>query len=235
MESFDTLPLQSIIPAYVYDQYSDDPNIVAIFDAINAVGQGYLDWFNTTPLALYTSPNVAGPLLDWVGQNLYGTPRPVISTSSTSNSAGMNSGPLNDGPMNGFTFTQSGTAQIATDDVYRRTLTWFNYAGDGKQMSIQWLKNRVARFLYGANGGDISLDETLNVGITQPYLQSRGAWNSYAWNTMPWNGLMQSKTIQKHGIAITVPSGGLSQSFADLVNSQILKMPFQMRVSVILG
>jgi hypothetical protein len=70
IESFNTTPLQQTIPSYLYAQYSDDENLQAFVDAYNSLSQGYLDWFNSRPLGLYTSPNIAGPLLDWVGQGV---------------------------------------------------------------------------------------------------------------------------------------------------------------------
>ena len=50
IESFNTQPLPNVIPAYVYDQYSDDENVQGFFEVLNAMAQGYLDWFNQTPL-----------------------------------------------------------------------------------------------------------------------------------------------------------------------------------------
>lgn len=46
--------LESIIPAYPYTQYNDDPDIVAFFDAYNKLAQGYLDYFNNLNLPCWT-------------------------------------------------------------------------------------------------------------------------------------------------------------------------------------
>lgn len=160
-----TAPLQTILPAYVYQQYADDENIQAIFAALNQYSQSYLDWFNETTLSVYTSPAISGPLLDWVGTNLYGIERPVFSSLTSSVIAGIDAYPINVADINGVIRTHSGTAVTASDDYYKRTLTWHLYAGDGRQFSVPWLRKRVARFLYGVNGTDIMLTQTETVHI----------------------------------------------------------------------
>lgn len=160
-----TLPLQSVIPSYVYEQYADDQNIVAFAEAFNALAQGYLTWFNQTAFAVYTGPNIWGDLLDWIGQGIYGIPRPVFSSFSSSFRAGLNALPVNVGAINSGVHTQSGTATIATDDYYKRVLTWWLYAGNGRHFNIELLRQRVARFLYGENGGDITLSQAQTVHI----------------------------------------------------------------------
>jgi hypothetical protein len=66
-----------ILKSYPYQQYQDDPNIVAFFDAYNSIAQGYMDYVLGLNLPIYTQ--LSGPLLDWVGQGLYGFQRPTIS------------------------------------------------------------------------------------------------------------------------------------------------------------
>src|ERR1700743_1192449 len=103
-------PLQGIIPAYAYRQYADDPDIVAFFNAYNKLSQPYLDWFNQTPLSLYTSPHVNGPLLDWISEGIYGVPRPVFSSLTTRFlGAALNSVPLNTIGLNQSKLFESGT------------------------------------------------------------------------------------------------------------------------------
>lgn len=160
-----TPPLQTTLPSYAYQQYSDDPNIVAFFTAYNTISQGYLDWANDTPLSVYTSPAISGPLLDWIGQGIYGIKRPVFSSLQTSVMAGIDAYPIDGAPINGIIRTQSGTAVTASDDYYKRVLTWWLYTGDGRRFTVPWLRKRVARFLYGVNGGDITLSQTESVHI----------------------------------------------------------------------
>lgn len=154
IESFSTQPLQTIIPSYLYKEYQDDPSLQAFVDSFNGLSQGYLDWFNQTPLGLYTSPFISGPLLDWIGNGVYGIPRPVLSTQSSTNIAGFDSAAFNKVAFNGFIRTSSGTAELANDDIYKRAMTWNLYRGDGQMFTIGWLKNRVSRFINGVNGTD---------------------------------------------------------------------------------
>ncbi|MEK7916650.1 hypothetical protein AAB988_29400 [Burkholderia contaminans] len=154
IESFGTQPLQKVIPSYLYKEYQNDPSLQAFVDSFNGLSQGYLDWFNQTPLGLYTSPFINGPLLDWVGNGVYGIPRPVLSTQSSSNVAGFNSAAFNKVAFNGFIRTSSGQAELANDDIYKRAMTWNLYRGDGQMFTMGWLKNRVSRFINGVNGTD---------------------------------------------------------------------------------
>lgn len=163
------LPLQDIISSYPYQEYVDDENIVAFFTAYNELSQTYLDWFNATPLAVYTSPNISGPLLDWIANGIYGIARPVFSSLTTRYVAGLNSLPLNTVAVNGNRYFQSGTATIANDDYYKRVLTWWLYAGNGRNFNAEILRLKVARFLLGVNGTDVSLAQAQIVHI-QPGL-----------------------------------------------------------------
>ena len=159
IESFDTLPLQQVIKSYLYNEYADDEDLQAFVASQNSLTQGYLDWFNDTPLSLYTSPAITGHLLDWVGQGVYGVSRPVLSSVSTIVTAGYNNYSYNELPYNGMIYTQSGTSSYANDDIYKRVLTWTFYRGDGQVFSLQWLKNRINRFINGANGSDYTVLE----------------------------------------------------------------------------
>jgi hypothetical protein len=158
IESFSTLPLQNVIPSYLFAQYSDDQDLQAFVASFNSLSQGYLDWFNQTPLGLYTSPNINGPLLDWIGNGIYGIPRPVLSNQTSTVTAGYNATPYNTlVPYDGANFSSSGSSALASDDIYKRAMTWDLYRGDGQMFSMGWLKNRVNRFLNGANGSDYAV------------------------------------------------------------------------------
>ena len=156
IESFSNLPLQQTIPSYLYKEYSDDENLQAFVDGYNSLTQGYLDWFNNTPLGLYTSPGISGPLLDWIGLGVYNIPRPVLSNQTSFNLAGYNSAPYNDYPFpyDSLLHSSSGTAALASDDIYKRMMTWNLYRGDGQMFTMGWLKNRVNRFINGSGGLD---------------------------------------------------------------------------------
>lgn len=159
IESFSTLPLQQCVPSYLYLEYSDDEDLQAFVASQNALAQGYLDWFLDTPIGLYTSPNITGPLLDWVGNGVYGIPRPVLSSQTSMTIAGYNTAPYNTVEYNSLAFSSSGTATIASDDIYKRVMTWNLYRGDGQVFTMGWLKNRVNRFINGANGSDYTVLE----------------------------------------------------------------------------
>jgi hypothetical protein len=199
------LPLQTILPSYLYKEYSDDENLQAFVDSYNVLAQSYLDWFNQTPLAVYTNPTISGSLLDWIGQGIYGIARPVLSTSATIITAGYNSYAYNALAYNQMDYQASGTATIATDDIYKRVLTWHLYRGDGQQFSLFWLKRRVARFLLGINGSDADV-------LSNP----------------------PSVTVSGSTYTITTPTTDSSSIFAQAIGDGILALPFQFTFDVAL-
>ena len=160
-----TNALLNIAPAYLYQQYADDADLQAFVDAFNSIAQQYLDWFNTTSLPVYTSSAISGLLLDWTAGGIYGISRPSLATTTTTSVAGINSGPINTAAINDYSSSQSGTFSIVTDDIFKRCMTWALYLGDGKQMSAQWLRRRVARFIYGVGGADIDIANLTGVNI----------------------------------------------------------------------
>ena len=200
-------PLQEIIPSYVYEQYADDPNIVAFSTAYNVIAQSYLNWFNATPFAVYTSAAISGPLLDWIGNGIYGIPRPVFSTLTAKFlSDAVNYLPTNTIATDGSEHSQSGSSVVANDDYYKRTITWHAYIGDGRICNVMTIRKRIARFLFGPNGGDISLSQAQQVNI--------------AVVTSPLN------------FDITIPAGTASSYFQEAFNAGILAFPFQLQATV---
>ena len=198
---------QNIFGAYLYREYADDSSMNAWWQSRNDLTQGYLNWWNGAPLGLYTSPLISGALLDWLATAIYGLPRPTLSTSTTKLIAGLNSIGLNFRAINGNTYLSSGSSQIASDDIYKRYLTWWLYRGDGMVMNTQWLKRRVMRFLTGAAGGDI----VVGAGAPQPSV----AYTSSA-------------------ITITVSSTqtSITDALQELINNNQLLMPFYYSASV---
>ncbi|MGC9271932.1 MAG: hypothetical protein ACP5E6_17465, partial [Acidiphilium sp.] len=95
-----------------------------------------------------------------------------------------------------------------SDDIYKRVLTWWLYRGDGQRFSIQWLRRRVARFIYGANGLDISLNLIQNISV---------------------------KYTAAAQITITVPTGTSSQFFQQCVANGVLALPFQNTYTIVVG
>lgn len=204
-----TQPLQQVIPSYLYQQYADDENIQALVDAYNTLAQSYLDWFNQNPFGVYTSPSVSGQLLDWIGLGVYGIARPVFSTLATHYlTDAVNMLPTNTIVTDGSKHSASGTTVTANDDFYKRTITWATYIGDGRTCSATVLRKRIARFLYGVNGGDISLAQTQSVHLVA--------------QTGPLN------------YAITIPSAAnpASSYFKDAFEAGLLAFPFQLAATV---
>jgi hypothetical protein len=197
---------QAVIGSYLFTQYADDDDLQAFVAAFNTLAQEYVDWFNNINLPIYTGDMISGGLLDWVGLGLYGVERPVLAfgTSRTI------------GPFGTYAFGTLGFGYARTiadvsyfaadDDVYKRVITWGFYRGDGRYFNMTWLKRRVLRFLFGANGTDPTTLGNLNrVNITV----SSGAF-----------------TIN---VAATNP---MAQTFQACVEAGIIELPFQYTFTV---
>lgn len=156
--------LDKIIPAYAYVQYNDDDNIVAFFNAYNGAAQYYLDWFANVNLPIYTG--LSGTLLDWIAQGLYGMTRPTLESVGALAKGPFNTTPFNTIPFNAFVPGTPDTFFQASDDLFKRVMTWQLYRGDGRYFTMKWLKRRVYRFLYGANGAAPSAADTSQISIT---------------------------------------------------------------------
>lgn len=148
---------------YLYNGFQDDANLAAFVEAYNTLLQEYLDYFNTLNLPIYTE--LSGALLDWVGASFYGLPRPLIGDPSGAvyNAFNYNTQLYGSGSVG---------ALLATDDAYKRILTWFNYTGDGRYSTIEWLKRRVKRFVIGINGSSPSIDHTNEISVQFGYNNS---------------------------------------------------------------
>lgn len=166
--SFPNTMLSQTLPAYVYQQYSDDDDLQAFNAAYNDLVQEYVTWFNAIGLPVYTGAGITGSLLDWVAQGLYGISRPSLASQIEKRT-----GPFNTYEFNTITFG-SGKAQttqnftVVTDDIFKRIITWNFFKGDGTVVTVDWLKRRVLRFLTGVNGTDPGIQETYGVSITFP-------------------------------------------------------------------
>lgn len=234
-ESFAQQPIQAVPRCYVYDQYSDDANIQAFADAYTAIMQGYLDWFNSTPLGAYTNPNIIGPLLDWTATGIYGVARPVISTLTRTTRGAFGSRSYGASPYGVFQVKSVGTAQVANDDYYKRTLTWTLYQGDADNIDITWLKKRIARFLYGANGADVDVGMANNISIMPMMMVPDAGYGSRAFGKKPAYGKMFLRQVMSIRLYITIPDIPAAQIFIDFVNQGILPMPIQITWVITLG
>lgn len=230
LESFATQPLQSVVPSYLYYQYSDDADLQAFVQVFNEIAQGYLDWFNQTPLGVYTSSNISGPLLDWVGNNLYGIARPTVGAWHPSILGAMGTTYLGQMAMGAASVTTFPSNAVLTDDLYKRVLTWHTYRGDGKQMTIPWIKRRCARFIYGTDGGDIDIGLIANVGVTFGPTIYRGEYDSVPYDDVPYDG---QNPVRSRSVTISVPSlAPGSHALQALIQQGSLALPFQLNFSV---
>lgn len=166
---------QNTINAYPYQQYADDDNIQALFNAYNGATQYYVVWFATIGLPYY--PGLTDGLLNWVAQGLYGLARTALQSPVQPTFGPLNTVTLNDttpangpaGQLNYFAFPVV-TIYNVTDDFFQRILTWDMYKADGKRFSIPWLKRRIMRFLTWTNGAPpdptVGPEDTSAISVT---------------------------------------------------------------------
>lgn len=231
---------QAIIPSYLYQQYKDDPDLVPFVAAFNDMAQEYLDWFRLLDLPIYTNAQCSGAMLDWVGAGIYGIPRPNLSSGNVQKAGQLNTQKFDVAQFNA-TVSNSTVQNIATtDDIYKRILTWNLYRGDGFTFNTRWLKRRVARFLFGANGADVSITDTNQISViistgnlvTIRYLTSTivpiaGELNTYQANAIQFGGTLQSITGLPGVTGIDV--------LAAAMNAGCLDLPFQYTFTIVQG
>ena len=195
------------LPSYLYQQYNDDPDISAFFDAYNTSSQTNLDRINNLNLPNYTTK--FGLLLDWVALGIYGLKRPVLPFAGTVGSGVYNESIYDTTVYNeNIILTPSGFYET-TDDIFKRIITWNFYKGDGYQFNIAWLKNRVYRFLAQPNGIPTPIPNTYEISVTF------GTGNA---------------------VDITITSGDLTTLAPILeagINSGALQVPFQYNFNII--
>ena len=232
--------LTETIPAYLYQEYNEDQDVQALVDAYNIMVQSYLDWLNNINLPIYTNPQINGALLDWVlGGGLYGIPRPTLSSGRQKIIGPFNTYYFNSIAFNRLQRIGPVSVAVTSDDVYRRIATWYLYRGDGFQLNVNWLKRRVLRFLYGANGSDYSgttyqisitfgvnnqMTITIVTGIRNIKI---GYFNSYGFNKIGYNKAIT--TFQ----SLNEPQ--FAPIFKEAVDSGALEMPFQYSTTVNIG
>lgn len=202
--------VQKVIPAYLYSEYADDENLQAFVSAYNKITQQYLDWFNNTPLGVYTLASISGALLDWVAEGVYGIIRPTIPYGSITSIGPLNTWPLNTIPLNTIADSGAISVYVTTDDIFKRIITWHFFKGDGQQFSVPWLKRRIMRFLVGMNGAAPNIDETYQISV------AFGAGNAVT-ITVTWSA------------SITLLN---AQIFQAAVADGVLETPFQFAFTV---
>ncbi|MCO4880227.1 hypothetical protein [Paraburkholderia caribensis] len=143
------------IYAYLYQDFNDDPALIALYKVFNSMAQEYIDWFNNINLPVYAgNPELNGLFLDWVLTGLYGIPRPVLPANMSQAIGPYNTFAYNEERYGEYTPGQVQRSFTTTDDIYKRIATWNLYKGDGMTFTVPWLKRRIKRFLTGVDGTD---------------------------------------------------------------------------------
>lgn len=195
------------IPQYLYQEYADDDALQAFVMAYNEMGQSYLDWFNSVNLPVYTG--LSGSLLDWVANGLYDQYRPVFLNAGNRVFAAYATAFYAQRLPYAGRRTNAGQIpySVASDDIFKRCMTWNLYKGDGMVMTTQWLKRRVARFLNSINGQAQPQLDLYSIGVT-------------------YSG---------HAVTITIPDLPASAVFEEALTSRALQFPFQFTVTVVIA
>ena len=201
--------LKKTIPSYLYVEYNDDDDLQAFVAAFNDATQIYVDWFNTINLPVYTNPLITGDLLDWVAAGLYGIIRPTLSSGSFISLGLLNTYMFNTLMLNQFKKIGSTSFTSIDDDTFKRIITWAFYKGDGKTFTINWLKRRIIRFLAGVNGTSPAIDDTRQVSVAFPSVNT---------------------------ISVVISTGPIDISMAPLliqaISSGVCELPFQYSFNV---
>jgi hypothetical protein len=141
----------------------------------------------------------SGDLLDWTVRGLYGIARPTLGST------------------------------LATDEVYKRVVTWAFYKGDGKVFNIRWLKRRVMRFLEGTNDINQTYQVSVRFGVHPiVYIDILGGiaeitggaiFNTSPFNTRQYNEL--DLNIQHYADTT------LAVELQEAINAGVCELPFQ--------
>lgn len=151
--------LTQIIPSVLYLQYRDDKYLQSFVDSYNSYSQEYVDTFVDLNFPIYNTKTEL--LLDWVGANIYGIFRPVLSEGTAYTKGAINTWAFDSIAFNGRKRRSNSTYTPTTDDVYKRVITWHHWRGDGEYFNMAWLKRRIMRFLTNA---DVS--QTYDISVT---------------------------------------------------------------------
>jgi hypothetical protein len=228
------------IPSYPYKEYDDDPFTTPFFTAYNQVAQDYVDTVNALNLPIYTASNINGLLLDWVGGGIYGFARPTIASASTPGVGTLNTYQLNALTLNTMTRATPGIAQTASDDIYKRCLTWHIFKGEGRYFTIKSLKRRVMRFILGDNGSAPNIDQTYQISVsfgpnhevTIRFINSLiKTLRSAQLNTFQLNTTTLNSSVNQITLLTPLP---FQQIFQDAVLSGALDLPFQFSWEVVI-
>ena len=230
--------LLNVIPSYLYQEYSDDDDLQAFVATFNSLAQNYVDTFNAINLPVYTGPIIAGALLDWVAQGIYGMARPALSSGKVTTRGPLDTYLFNTLQLNRFELIEPSDVIVTSDDVFKRILTWHLYKGDGKVFNIRWLKRRIMRFLLGTNGSAPNVDDSYQLSVTFGPNDEVSIWlltgirtittssmlNTWMLNTIPLN------VVNSTFMSLTpLPNAA---TFKEAADSGALELPFQFSYTV---
>lgn len=218
---------QLAVPLYPYLCYVDDDMVSAVMQGISDYGQDYIDSFYTLNLPIYNTKS--GSLLDWVGNNLYGIRRPVFPIGNILTIGEINNTAINELELNKLLTLYPDDFLIATDDIYKRVITWHHYKGDGDLFSIRHLKRRIMRFLTNTR-----VDQTYQISISWGLNNQCNItiYNSGRINLRP-SGVINDGELNSFAIneqrteQISLTQFELAEIFRKGVDLGILELPFQ--------
>jgi hypothetical protein len=231
--------LTAVIPSYLYQEYADDDDLQSFVAAYNGLAQGYVAWFASIGLPVYTSPSISGALLDWVAEGVYGMIRPALSSGRNRDLGPLNTYPYNTLPLNRRKLVGPQNVTATSDDVFKRIITWNFYKGDGNVFNVRWLKRRIMRFLIGENGTAPNVDQTYIISVTfgsgsvvsirisigTRTISAGALYNRFGFNRMTYNALRTT-----FHPAADPPA--FASIFKEAVDSGALILPFQFKFAV---
>lgn len=216
-----------VIPAYPYSIYKDDDNIAVFFKGFNQLAQDYIDSFNALKLPVYKSK--VNALLDWVGLNIYGIARPVFPVGIESIRGELNNLAFNEIALNELIKKYPENFIVASDDVYKRVITWHHYKGDGDGFNIRTLKRKVMRFLT-----DSKVSQTYQVSVSfglnnevNLIIYQNGRMPLHPSAIINDSALSESPLNELNSVAIDYTAFELSHIFKTAVDTGVLELPFQ--------
>lgn len=229
--------LNDIIKSYPYTQYNDDENIAAFFSAYNKIAEDIYEWMKNANLPVFSGGYNAGDQLKWIARGVYGVKPPILVSGKQQVYGPFNSTSFNQLSFNARDVVNKSEQVVASDDIFKRVMTWNFYKGDGFDFTIPWLKRRIMRFIVGDDGVDITNDEHwsisvlfssdgASISIVKGYrkLTESSVFNAQVFNSRAFN--------QKTSVLIKSNEYEFASLFKQAFDSGLLHMPFYQPVSV---
>lgn len=229
--------LDDVIKSYLYTQYNDDENLQAFFSAYNEMAQNIYDWMKDANLPVFVGGYHVGDQLRWIARGIYGVKPPILISGKQQIFGPYNALTFNQLPFNGRRVINQSEQVVASDDIFKRIMTWNFYKGDGFSFTIPWLKRRIMRFIVGADGVDVTNDQHwsisvlfsgdgASISIVKGYrkLTNSAMFNAQAFNSRAFN--QDSSVLSKEN------EYEFASLFKQAFDSGLLHMPFYQSVSV---